>query len=136
MSSTVDMGMISEVIDVLRLALVEPQKENARLFIGWCLNQWITPENLQEAIETDLDIITLSLNHLGLGHSLISPLLRLVFKRHWTEVEDMLTEPQNVYDIVVSKPGCREILATPTGIDYMNRCCESAYSDIYTFVWG
>ncbi len=130
------MGMISEVIDVLRLALVEPQKENARLFIGWCLNQWITPENLQEAIETDLDIITLSLNHLGLGHSLISPLLRLVFKRHWTEVEDMLTEPQNVYDIVVSKPGCREILATPRGIDYMNRCCESAYSDIYTFVWG
>ncbi len=136
MSSTVDMGMISEVIDVLRLALVEPQKENARLFIGWCLNQWITPENLQEAIETDLDIITLSLNHLGLGHSLISPLLRLVFKRHWTEVEDMLTEPQNVYDIVISKPGCREILATPRGIDYMNRCCESAYSDIYTFVWG
>ena len=123
------------VLQALKDAIMEPQKRKVEDLINWAMEKYITEENLKTAIAEDLDIITLALNHFGLGHNQISPLLRTTFKLYWDEVENMLTDANNIYRIISRKPECAKLLRTEEGLNYVNRLSEAAYKEIYAFVW-
>jgi len=127
--------LLAQVISTLRRAIMNPVKGQVTLFIDWVMDGFITEENLRTAIEEDVDILTLAFNHFGLGHSAVTPLIRIVFKYYWDEVESIVTDANRVYEIIARKPECAKIISTKEGNDYLNRCCEAAYANLYDFLW-
>ena len=135
METEEDLRLI-QVSKALREALINPTKNQVKRLLSWCLENFVTQGNLQYAIENDLDILTLALNHYGLGHSSITPSLRTVLKLYWDEVEPLLTDASKIYSIIISKrPECKKILDTPKGRNYLNRCCQETYNKLYEFTW-
>ena len=59
----------------------------------------------------------------------------MVLKIYWDEIEALLTNVSRVYTTISKKPKCAHLLDTPRGRSYLNRCCESTYSRLYTFTW-
>lgn len=126
---------LSVVAKKLKDAISSPINRQVENFISWVIESFVNEKNLEEAIDSDLDILTLALNHYGLSHSSITPLFRFTLKLYWNEVESYLTDVQRIMDTLSGKPRCAKILDTPRGRDYLNRCCLSAYNQIYDFVW-
>ena len=127
---------IAEVTKILKDAILDPSKEKIDGFITWSLEKYVNEENLTYAIENDLDIITLALNHYGLSHSkAITPLFRLAMKMYWTEAETYLTHVEKAFSILTRKPEIKKILDTEKGRSYLNRCCKQTYSRLYNFIW-
>lgn len=133
--SDVDEMRLIEVGRILKEAITNPKEKVVGRFIVWCLESFINEENLRNAIEEDLDILTLTFNHYGLGHSRLTRLYRLVFKMYWNEVEEHLTDVQKMVELLSKKPGCSKLISTKAGVDYLNRCCEDSYNRLYDFVW-
>jgi len=118
--------------------LLEARKPNALIdrFIRWCLTNYVTQENLQNALHDNADILALSLNHFHLGHPLVAPVFRLALQMFWTEfIETYIADATKIYAILSQKPECKAILDTPQGIDYLNRCCKTSYESLYEFAW-
>jgi hypothetical protein len=126
---------LSEPLRALAEAVQRPRRNAVNRLIAWCLDHFVTEENLRHAIETQADILTLALNHFGLGHSSATPLLRLALTIYWKEVEKLLTNPEKIRRILSKKPGCANLLQTPEGITYLNTICEHSYNTLYDFVW-
>lgn len=97
----------------------------------------MTAENLDSAINENIDILTLSLNEFHLGNPLVAPLFKLALQMFWTEfVENYLANAPRVKELLSQKPECKAILDTDRGIDYLNRCCKATYDSLYTFCWS
>ena len=126
---------LAEAAKALREAIVSPVEKQVENFIEWTLQNFVTEKNLRYALENDLDILTLALNHYGLGHGDLTPLFKLTMKMYWDEAESYLTNVSKVLSLLSKKPKCAEILGTEKGRDYLNRCCRSTYDRLYTFVW-
>ena len=126
---------LAEAAKALRAAIVSPVEKQVENFITWVLQNFVTEKNLRYALENDLDILTLALNHYGLGHGDLTPLFKLTMKMYWDEAESYLTNVSKVLSLLSKKPKCSEILDTEKGRDYLNRCCRSTYDRLYTFVW-
>lgn len=126
---------LAQVANKLREAIVSPVERQVENFIEWTLQSFVTEKNLRYALENDLDILTLALNHYGLGHGDLTPLFRIVMKMYWDEAESYLTNVSKVLSLLSKKPKCAEILDTERGRDYLNRCCRSTYNRLYDFIW-
>lgn len=126
---------LAQVANTLRKAITSPVERQVENFIQWTLQNFITEKNLGYAIENDLDILTLALNHYGLGHGDLTPLFKIVMKMYWDEAESYLTNVSKVLSLLSKKPKCAEILDTEKGRDYLNRCCRTTYDRLYTFIW-
>jgi len=126
---------LAEAAKALREAIASPVEKQVENFIEWILQNFVTEKNLRYAIENDLDILTLALNHYGLGHGDLTPLFRLAMKMYWDEAESYLTNVSKVMALLSRKPRCSKILDTEKGRDYLNRCCRSTYDRLYAFVW-
>lgn len=119
--------------------LLQTNKPNALVerFIRWALTNYVTEENLIDAIQKNLDILALSLNHFHLGHPLVAPVFKLALQMFWTEfVENYIADVPKIYKVLSEKQACKVILDTPEGVDYLNRCCKASYESLYTFCWG
>lgn len=127
--------MVSQVINALRSTITSPRKDAGNKFIKWCLQNFVNQDNLRHAIEDEVDIVMLALNHFGLGHSSITPVFKVAMKIYWSELEKYLTDAERLRDTLSKSPGCRQLLTTPQGISYLNRCCEQAYNVLYDVVW-
>jgi len=125
----------AEAAKALREALINPINKQAENFLNWAFISFVNESNLQYAIDQDLDILTLALNHYGLSHSSLTPTFRMVLKIYWGEAEALLTNVTRVHKIISKKPRCAKILDTPRGRSYLNRCCESTYTRLYAFTW-
>ncbi|GAF98742.1 unnamed protein product, partial [marine sediment metagenome] len=68
---------LAQVANTLRKAITSPVERQVEHFIQWVLTNFVTEKNLKYAIENDLDILTLALNHYGLGHGDLTPLFRI-----------------------------------------------------------
>jgi uncharacterized membrane protein YfbV (UPF0208 family) len=126
---------LAEVARALKEALTGPKGDQVEKFISWVLKNFVKEKNLSYAIENDLDILTLALNHYGLGHSSLTPLFRFVMKAYWGDVESYLTNVGKVLSLLSEKPECAKILSTVKGRDYLNRCCKTAYDNLYDLIW-
>jgi hypothetical protein len=118
--------------------LINSRKPNALVerFIRWALTNYVTAENLQNAIRDEIDILQVSLNHFHLGHPLVAPLFRLALQMFWNEfVDTYIADVTKIYSILTEIPDVKIILDTPEGRDYLNRCCKTTYDTLYTFVW-
>lgn len=117
---------------------MEAKKPSALVdrFIRWALNGYVNKENMEEAIQNNVDIIALSLNHFHLGSPLVAPVFRLALQMFWSEfIEQYIADTQKIYDILATNPEVKAILDTPQGRDYLNRCCEASYESLYNFAW-
>jgi len=126
---------LAQVANTLRKAIASPIERQVEHFIQWTLQNFVTEKNLRYAIENDLDILTLALNHYGLGHGDLTPLFRLAMKMYWEEAESYLTNVSKVLSLLSEKQKCAEILDTEMGRDYLNRCCRTTYNRLYDFIW-
>lgn len=126
---------ISEVIKTLNNLILHPANKQVEKFVSWSLEKFINEKNLSYAIENDLDIITLTLNHYSLGHSSVTPLFKLSMKMYWEEVESYLINVEKIYSIISKNPKCAKILNTEKGKSYLNRCCKTAYDQLYSLIW-
>ena len=119
--------------------LINSRKPNALVerFIGWALTNYVTAENLENAINQNIDILAVSLNEFHLGSPLVAPLFKLALQMFFTEfVENYLADAPKVYAVLAQKPEVAEILRTDRGVDYINRCCKATYQSLYDFCWS
>jgi hypothetical protein len=128
--------MPARILSKLRAAMTMPRDEYIDDFVEWALKKYIDRERLVWSIEHDFDVVTAALNHFGLGHSQVSPLLKTVLRMNWDRIEETLTDVNIMRDILLEKEELNDILHSEEGISYLNRCCKSAYQTIYNFVWG
>ncbi len=91
---------------------------------------------MEDAIKNNVDIIALSLNHFHLSSPVVAPVFRLALQMFWEEfIEQYLADAKKIYDILSKDSEVKEILDTPRGRDYLNRCVEASYNSLYTFAW-
>lgn len=126
---------LAQAANILRKAITSPIEKQAEQFIQWTLKNFITEKNLRYALDNDLDILTLALNHYGIGHGQLTPLFKMVMKVYWDEAESYLTNVSKVLALLSEKPKCAAILNTVKGRDYLNRCCRTTYDRLYDFIW-
>lgn len=127
---------MSQAIKMLKEAVNSPRRNLMKKFIKWSLENFVNENNLQYAIDNDLDLLTLALNHYGVGHSEITPLFKLAIKMYWKEVEQYLTDVSKVLETLSKNEACRQILSTEKGRSYLNRCCKTSYERLYLLIWG
>jgi len=125
----------AEVAKTLKDAILNPVSQQIERFISWSLKSFVNEENLRYAIDNDVDILTLALNHYGLSHSSVTPIFRLSMKMYWDEVESYLTDVEKVFKTLSKNPNCAKIIDTEKGRSYLNRCCKEAYDKLYDFIW-
>lgn len=126
---------LAQAAKALKDAVVSPVNRQVEKFIKWVLESFVNEQNLRQAIDEDIDILKLALNHYGLSHSTVTPLFKLTLKMYWDEAEAYLTDVQRIIDTISKKPRCKEIIDTPEGRDYLNRCAQASYDHLYAFVW-
>jgi hypothetical protein len=126
---------MSQTVKMLQLAVTSPRRNLVKKFIKWCLESFVKENNLQYAIDNDLDILTLALNHYGIGHSEITPLFKFTIRMYWKEVEQYLTDVNKVLETLSKDEACRQLLSTEKGRNYLNRCCKTSYEKLYEFTW-
>ena len=136
MSTDIDPALLAQVIRVLNDAILNPAENKASELIEWIMDNYVTEDGIRYAMDNNLDLLTLALNHYGLGHSAVTPLFRIAMRNYWTDVENILTDANKLLRIVSKKPECARLLNTPQGIDYLNRCCTASYQNLYNFVWN
>jgi len=119
--------------------LINTRKPNALVerFIRWALTNYVTAENMETAIQQNVDILQISLNHFHLGHPLVSPLFKLALQLFWTEFVDLyIADATKIFSMLSEIPDVKPIIDTERGREYLNACCRSTYDSLYTFVWG
>jgi hypothetical protein len=126
---------MSQFVKMLHDAVYSPRRNLMKKFIKWCLEKFVNEDNLQYAIDNDLDILTLALNHYGIGHSEITPLFKLAIKMYWKEVEQYLTDVSKVLETLSKNEACRQLLSTEKGRNYLNRSCKTSYDRLYNIIW-
>lgn len=105
-------------------------------FINWALTNYVNEENLKYAIENNVDVLQLAFNHAHLGHPLVAPAFKLVLQMYFTEfVEYYIADVPKIYAILCRNPQVKAILDRPESINYLNRCCQSTYENLYKFCW-
>ena len=131
-----DDPVTADTLKLLWDAISNPANEKVDQFIAWAFDKFVNEANLNYAIDNDLDIITLALNHYALGHSQVTPVFKLAIKMHWNEAESYLTDVEKIYKIIEQKPGCAKIINTERGRNYLNRSCKATYTQLYQLIWG
>ncbi len=130
-----DDQLAADILKKLWDAISNPANEKVGQFIAWSFDQFVNEDSLNYAIDNDLDIITLTLNHYALGHSQVTPVFKMAMKMYWDEVESYLTNVEKIFKIIEQKPGCAKIIDTERGRSYLNRCCKVAYEQLYELIW-
>jgi len=106
-------------------------------FINWALTNYVNAENLNYAIQNNVDILQLAFNHIHIGHPLVAPAFRLVMQMYWQEfIEYYVADVPKIYAILSRNPEVKAILNTEAGRIYLNNCCKTAYSAFYDFAWS
>jgi len=106
-------------------------------FINWALTNFVNVENLNYAIQNNIDILTLAFNHAHLGHPLVAPAFRLVLQMYFAEFVDYyIADATRIYSILSRNLQVKEILDTEVGRTYLNNCCKCAYESLWNFCWA
>jgi len=106
-------------------------------FINWALTNYVNVENLNYAIQNNVDILLLAFNHMHVGHPLVAPAFRLMIQMYWSEfIEYYVADVPKIYSILSRNPQVKEILDTEVGRIYLNNCCKTAYDAFYNFAWS
>jgi len=106
-------------------------------FIDWALTNYVNVENLNYAMQNNVDILLLAFNHMHIGHPLVAPAFRLVIQMYWQEfIEYYIADVPRIYTILSRNAEVKQILDTEAGTIYLNNCCKTAYDALYNFAWS
>ena len=121
-----------------RLASVLESGDRGRFvrdFLAWGLSR-LSAEHLRRAVEEWVDPVEVLGNHFKFNHPLVRPVLRLVLRLFWREVEEHLCKVARLYDLLAGGvEGAREVLDTPEGRAWLNAAAVRMYSWLYHYVW-
>jgi len=124
-----------EVVEGLEKAARSRSRERIiRQFINY-FKRFLTPENLKEAISRNIDLTSLIYDTYGLTSPDVLPIFRTVMRMYWDEFEEVVTNVPRLFKALMMNPGCKGILDTPQGINYLNEQCEKIYKYTYHLVW-
>jgi glutamate racemase len=96
---------------------------------------YLTPENLQEAVNKNLDLFTLVCNHYDLLNPQILPLFKSAMRLYWDLFEEATTDVPRLYKVLRKKFGNHPVLLSPQTINYLNNESERLYKKMYQLVW-
>ena len=99
--------------------------------------QEITPEQLEEAVATNRNLVTEFLDHDYLKIPLVEERARELLAKNWTYVQDFLKDPKNIREILMQNPKIAEsgILEKPETQEYLRRIAIDAYYVLREFVF-
>ncbi|MFB6147311.1 MAG: hypothetical protein ABEJ66_00350, partial [Candidatus Nanohaloarchaea archaeon] len=99
--------------------------------------QSVTEEELRRCIYGDKPLTDLILSNLNLAENpILKPFIQSMIRSQWELVEDLLTDPQQIYDMIVEdNPELKSLLDTPEGKEWLNDACERSYHKLYDYAW-
>ena len=128
----------SEVAKSLKELIRESEEEQRVRIERW--TEWglsyLTPENLQYAIDNQTDPATLFGNHFKLNNFFVRPPAKIVFRAYWKELEPLLTDARKLYRILAKDHAKKKMLDTPEGRRYLNLCVRRFYKWVYSYTWS
>ena len=97
----------------------------------------IKKEDFVRAMKSGFSPARLLFNHFHcyITNPVLRPLLQMVFRAYWKEIEYYLTNVQRVYDLLWENPELRDVLQTPEAKRYLNYWVAQAYVAMYEFTW-
>jgi len=116
------------------LASKHPEKFIEK-FVTFALSRYINPENLENAINDNADILTLALNHHHLSSPIVFPFFKILLRLHWETFEALLVDVPYLYKVLCRKQGVQELLDTERGRKYINWAAETSYFKLYYLIW-
>jgi glutamate racemase len=120
----------------LRKALQSKNPEKlVRQLIGYFVG-YLNKENLQTAINENIDLFALVCNHYNLTNPTILPIFKAAMRLYWPEFEEAITNVPRIYALLMKNPENIPILQTPQAIQYLNTQCENFYLQTYEIVWS
>ena len=125
---------VAKSLEELTKESEEEQRIRIERWTEWGLS-YLTPENLQYAIDSQTDPVTLFGNHFKLNSWIVKPFAKIVFRAYWKEMEPLLTDARKLYKILVKDPTKKKMLDTPEGRHYVNWCVSRYYSFLYNYCW-
>lgn len=108
-------------------------------FMSWVRDniQNVTEQELRQAINGDMELTELILSNLNLAENpIIKPFVQSMLRSQWELIEDLLTDPQGIYDLVVEeRPDLEPIISSSRGIEWLNNACDRGYNKLYNYAW-
>jgi hypothetical protein len=97
----------------------------------------IKAKDFENAMKNNLDPSRLILNelHTIIERKGVKPLLQIVLRSYWNDIEDILTDVQKVYNLLCLNPELREILKRDEAKRYLNYGVASLYKRLYEWIW-
>lgn len=96
----------------------------------------ITPEQVKVAIRDKVTVDKALFQHLHLGHPLVRPLARSVFRIFWSSVEYYLVDATRLYSILAANPEIQRTLDTSQGLAWLDWCCINGYTYLWNYTWA
>jgi len=91
-------------------------------------------EDLENAIDTNLDLVKLLFNHYKLSEPHIKFIARPILKFWWNPIEEALVNPQIILDYI-EREELKNILLTKKGANWLNAQCKNLYLSLYNYLW-
>jgi len=129
---------LEEVRSQLEKALKARNKEKAaKKFIEWMFKNILTPDNIAEAIQSKIDLTITLRENCYLDNELIQPIVKMVIRLYWKEIEDVLCNVDKVYELLLKiAPEHSETISSNEGINYLNEQCQKLYDYLYNYAWS
>lgn len=125
------MGLKEDLLNLLN------NKSKARKWITKGLRS-LKVEDVKQSIQQNSNPSVVLFNHFGqyTMNPLLSPIIKLVLKFYWDEMEEVLTDATKVYNqLIENRPDMKEILDQKKGRRWLNYAVASSYASLYTYVW-
>jgi len=84
-----------------------------------------------------LDPSRLILNHFHqyIDNPVLNPIIRIVLKAYWQDIEAYLTDVRKIYALLWQNPKLRPILVRREAIEYLNYAVSVSYKRLYEWIW-
>lgn len=122
---------VQEVLQGLNLVM---NKSNA-LSIGRMFLKSLKPEDVIRALEGQTSLVKLCFNHWRLAHPSVKPLAKAVLQTNYRELEKLLTDVPEVFQILSENHQIFTVLNTPRGRAWLNQQCRDLYTAVYVYCW-
>lgn len=97
--------------------------------------QFLSAPHLQQAVDTDADLIRVFSNHFHMEHSLVRPIARFILRAYWHELSDTITNVPKLYNLIADTPEKRQVMNNPKARLWLNRRVGEFYAWIYDYCW-
>lgn len=95
-------------------------------------------DDLKYAIEHNVFADDILFNHFSpyTLNPVLLPVIRTIFRNHWTVIEKILCDVNKLYSILTeNRPEFDKLLGNKEGIAWLNLCAKKGYDKLYKYAW-